>query len=120
MTLTLTSTPRHHPLHERVQLRIDGAGWGERNRGLTRTPGPLLMHLHTGYMAYSECLPTRLNPLVAERTCFSQVVVPDGVGLQGGGSSGSDEFKFRPQVKICQKLAQKLGQPQPVIADVLP
>ena len=24
-------------------------------------------------MAYSECLPTRLNPL-AERTCFSQVV----------------------------------------------
>jgi hypothetical protein len=33
--------------------------------------GPLLMHLHTVYMAYSECLPTRLNPL-AERTCFSQ------------------------------------------------
>jgi hypothetical protein len=27
---------------------------------------------HTVYMAYSECLPTRLNPL-AERTCFSQV-----------------------------------------------
>jgi len=35
-------------------------------------PGPLLTHLHTVYMAYSECLPTRLNPL-AERTCFSQV-----------------------------------------------
>jgi hypothetical protein len=25
-------------------------------------PGPLLTHLHTIYMAYSECLPTRLNP----------------------------------------------------------
>ena len=35
-------------------------------------PGPLLTHLHTVYMAYSERLPTRLNPL-AERTCFSQV-----------------------------------------------
>jgi hypothetical protein len=49
-------------------------------RGLTRTPcasslnprGPLLTHLHTVCMAYSERLPTRLNPL-AERTCFSQV-----------------------------------------------
>jgi hypothetical protein len=35
-------------------------------------PGPLLTHLHTVYMAYSECLPTRLN-LLAERTRFSQV-----------------------------------------------
>ena len=36
--------------------------------------GPLLTHLHTVYMACSERLPTRLNPL-AERTCFSQVEV---------------------------------------------
>ena len=35
-------------------------------------PGPLFTHLHTVCMAYSERLPTRLNPL-AERTCFSQV-----------------------------------------------
>ena len=35
-------------------------------------PGPLLTHLHTVCMAFSECLPTRFNPL-AERTCFSQV-----------------------------------------------
>jgi hypothetical protein len=35
-------------------------------------PGSLLTHPHTVYMAYSECLLTRLNPL-AERTCFSQV-----------------------------------------------
>ena len=35
-------------------------------------PGPLLTHLHAVCIAYSECLPTRLNPL-AERTCFSQV-----------------------------------------------
>jgi hypothetical protein len=60
-------------------------------------------------MAYSECLPTRLNPLVAERTCFSQVVVPDGVGLQGGGSSGSDEFKFRPQVKNMPEAGPEIG-----------
>jgi hypothetical protein len=37
-------------------------------RGLTWTPGPLLTHLQTVYMAYS----THLNPL-AERPCFSQV-----------------------------------------------
>ena len=39
--------------------------------GSLEPPGPLT-YLHTVYMAYSECLPTRLNPL-AERTCFSQV-----------------------------------------------
>ena len=33
----------------------------------------LLTHLHSVYMAYSVCLPTRLTPL-AERTCFSQVL----------------------------------------------
>ena len=36
-------------------------------------PGPLLTHLHTVYMGYSERLPTRLNPL-AKRTCFYQVL----------------------------------------------
>jgi hypothetical protein len=45
------------------------------SRGSLEPPGPLnthlLTHLHAVYMAYSECLPTRLNPL-AERTCFSQ------------------------------------------------
>ena len=39
---------------------------------LLEPPGPLLTHLYTVYMACSECLLTRLNPL-AERTCFSQV-----------------------------------------------
>jgi hypothetical protein len=33
-----------------------------------------IMHLHTVYMEYSECLPTLWNPL-AERTCFPQAVV---------------------------------------------
>ena len=32
------------------------------------------MHLHIVHMAYSECLPTLLNPL-AERTCFSQAAM---------------------------------------------
>jgi len=30
--------------------------------GSLEPPGPLLMHLHTVYMAYSERLPTRLTP----------------------------------------------------------
>jgi hypothetical protein len=41
--------------------------------GSLEPPGPLLTHLHTVHTAYSERLPTRLNPL-AERTCFSQVL----------------------------------------------
>jgi hypothetical protein len=36
-------------------------------------PGPLLTRLHTVHIAYSECLPTRLNPL-AERTGFPQAL----------------------------------------------
>ena len=39
---------------------------------LLEPPGPLLTHLYTVYMACSEFLLTRLNPL-AERTCFAQV-----------------------------------------------
>jgi hypothetical protein len=48
------------------EQQIGGSG------GSLEPPGLLLTHLHTVYMAYSERLPTRLNPL-AERTCFSQV-----------------------------------------------
>ena len=44
-------------------------------------PGPLLTHLHTVYMACSEFLPTRLNPL-AERTCFPQAGVGRPVPLR--------------------------------------
>jgi hypothetical protein len=50
----------------RREKQIGGSG------GSLEPPGPLLTHLHTIYIAYSGCLPTRLNPL-AERTCFSQV-----------------------------------------------
>jgi hypothetical protein len=50
------------------EKEIGGSG------GSIDPPGPLLTHLHTIYMAYSKCLPTRLNPL-AERTCFSQAGV---------------------------------------------
>jgi hypothetical protein len=44
--------------------------------GSLEPPGPFHMHLHTVYMAYSECLSTHLSPL-AERTCFSQADRPD-------------------------------------------
>ena len=47
------------------EQQIGGSG------GSLEPPGPLLTHLHTVYMAHSECLPTRLSPL-AKRTCFSQ------------------------------------------------
>jgi acyl-coenzyme A synthetase/AMP-(fatty) acid ligase len=69
------------------EQQIGGSGGSLEPLGpLLAPPGPLLTHLHTVYMAYSECLPTRLNPL-AERTCFSQV--PKGIAynhrwLMGG------------------------------------
>ena len=52
------------------EQQIGGSGGSLEPPGpLLEPPGPLLTHLHTVYMVYSECLPTRLNPL-AERTCF--------------------------------------------------
>jgi hypothetical protein len=55
------------------EQQIGGSGGSLEPPGpLLESPGPLLTHLHTVYIAYSECLPTRLNPL-AESTCFSQV-----------------------------------------------
>ena len=56
-------------------------------------PGPLLTHLRTVYMAFSECLPTRLNPLV-ERTCFSQA----GGGAEASPMDAEDDFAFDLQV----------------------
>jgi hypothetical protein len=47
------------------EQQIGGSG------GSLEPPGPLLTHLRTVCMAYSERLSTRLNPL-AEGTCFSQ------------------------------------------------
>jgi hypothetical protein len=62
-----------HARRARAQ-QIGGSGGSLEPPGpLLRPPRPLLTHLHTVYMVYSECLPTRLNPL-AERTCFSQVM----------------------------------------------
>jgi hypothetical protein len=57
------------------EKQIGGSGGSlEPPAPILGPPGPLLTHLHTVYMACSECLPTRLNPL-AERTCFSQAWV---------------------------------------------
>jgi hypothetical protein len=58
------------PLREK---QIWGSGGSLESPGRLLEPLELLLtHLHTVYMAHSECLATRLNPL-AERTCFSQV-----------------------------------------------
>jgi hypothetical protein len=58
-----------------VELLAAIVGAGEKaiegSWGSLEPPGPRLTHLHTVYMAYSECLPTRLSPL-AERTCFKR------------------------------------------------
>jgi hypothetical protein len=55
------------------EQQIGGSGGSLAPPGLLlEAPRPLLTHLYTVYMACSECLLTRLNPL-AERTCFSQV-----------------------------------------------
>ena len=56
-------------------------------------------------MAYSECLPTRLNPL-AERTCFSQVPgSPAGwlemLGRYGSGRLSAAEV-FAPAVALAE------------------
>jgi hypothetical protein len=82
---------RHREPRRRVPVRekqIGGSGGSLEPPGpLLEPPGPLLTHLHTVHMAYSERLPTRLNPL-AERTCFSQVPVPtlpEDQGLRGHG-----------------------------------
>jgi hypothetical protein len=57
------------------EQQIGGSGGSLEPPGpLLAPPGHLLTHLHTVYIAYIECLPTRLNP-PAERTCFSQVAV---------------------------------------------
>jgi hypothetical protein len=54
------------------EKQIGGSGGSLEPPGpLLEPPGPLLTRLHTVYIAYSEWLPTRLNPL-AERSCFSQ------------------------------------------------
>jgi hypothetical protein len=52
------------------ERRAPGGNIHGGSGGPVKLPGPLLTHPHTVYMAYSECLPTRVNPL-AERACFS-------------------------------------------------
>jgi hypothetical protein len=64
---------------------------GGSSGGSLEPPGPLLTHLHTIYIAYSERLPTRLNPL-AERTCFLQVLL---ALLVAGGCTAHRCYKKR-------------------------
>jgi hypothetical protein len=86
------------------EQQIGGSGGSLEPPGpLLEPPGPLLTHLHPVYIAHSERLPTRLNPL-AERACFSQVFVHPAT-MDAENSSEKDA-----------KLAQKLGQLQPFLA----
>jgi hypothetical protein len=68
---------------ERGETDTGGSG------GSLEPRGPLLTHLHTVYMGYSECLPTLLSPL-AERTCFlpgmeEADALCDRIGIMAGG-----------------------------------
>jgi hypothetical protein len=57
-----------------MEKQIGGSGGSlEPPVPLLEPPGPLLTHLHTVYTAYSECLPTRLNPWLRGPSCFPQV-----------------------------------------------
>ena len=90
-------------------------------------PGPLLTHLHTVYMAYSECLPTRLNPL-AERACFFQagalgraefyaamqlVAAAKQSGAAPGGGPAPKKAAFEVGV-ITPAQMRQVSAPQPV------
>ena len=95
---------------------IDGTGAREEHIGgsggslvdppgpLLEPPWPLLTHLHTAYMVYSECLPTRLNPL-AERTCFPQAGAcwPSTPSRRARIAVGRAVIKCRSQYKCGQK-----------------
>jgi hypothetical protein len=59
----------HHWADDREQQIGDSGGSLEPPGPFLEPPGPLPTHLHTACMAYSERLPTHLNP-PAERTCF--------------------------------------------------
>jgi hypothetical protein len=64
------------------EKQIGGSGGSlEPPVPLLEPPGTLLTRLQTVYIAYFECLPTRLSPL-AERTCFPLVLLhgPPGTG----------------------------------------
>jgi hypothetical protein len=110
----------------RREQQIGGSGGSLEPPGpLLEPPGPLLTHLHTVYIAYSECLPTHLNPL-AERTCFSQadrlgrhprVARPDAVqaplprgnhGLAPGFARVADH-SAQPDALGVASLGRRLG-----------
>jgi hypothetical protein len=54
---TAVTSGKYNEQVENGEKEIGGSG------GSLEPPGPLPTHLHTVYMAYSECLPARLNPL---------------------------------------------------------
>jgi hypothetical protein len=88
-----------------------GSSQGERHRGFRGSlepPGPLLTHLHTVYMAYSECLPTRLTAL-AERTCFSQAAAAPA---QPRSSWPSGRRGTHPSGCSRSRLGRRLAPPR--------
>jgi hypothetical protein len=77
------------------ETEIGGSG------GSLEPPGPLLTTSILFYMVYSECLPTRLNPL-AERTCFSQV---------GGRNQEQKLISASTDGRVCVWDLKKMQEP---------
>jgi hypothetical protein len=72
------------------------------------------MHLYTVYMEYSECLPTRLNPL-AERTSFSFPLFHRILSYYAEGCTAS---WMRDRIHVCNKvLRQVSGQGLDVVSE---
>ena len=79
-------------------------------------PGPLLTHLHTVYMAYSERLPTRLNPL-AERACCSQVdrmLAMEAADEAAAEAAGGQLRCAPPRQASSRSTASNLGETGPL------
>jgi hypothetical protein len=68
---------------------LDGEKQIRGSGGSLDPPGPLPTYLHTVYMAYSECLPTRLDPLAERTSRFFQVLdtLSPGIGPVVGGTT---------------------------------
>jgi hypothetical protein len=105
-----THTSKAQPEQVGAREQQIGGSWGslEPPGPLIEPPGLLLTHLHTVYMAYSERLPTRLNPL-AERTYFSQVGAADFLRsrpLPWQSAQGSDDDDGAP-LELPRRLPER-------------
>jgi hypothetical protein len=99
------------------EKEIGGSG------GSLEPPGPLLSHLHTVYLAYSKCLPTRLNSL-AERAHFSQAAAAarhqgdTKARIPQEASTALRPHERRPATNRCEPIG--IGVPTDIVDGLTP